>query len=138
MTTKLRFTALLTLSTAAALSLTAAVGAQPTQIDNYCSPSGDVCQEITISKKGGKVKFSLFSFTAAVQGDYTLCVKGPHGKECKDFVLEQLPDEEVWSDKVNWEKEFPSDFGSYLVKWKYMGEKLGKKLRFEVGQPGEG
>jgi hypothetical protein len=81
------------------------------------------------------VKFNLFSFTPAVMGEYTLCVKGPHGKDCKDFVLEQT-DDGVYSDKVNWAKEFDSDFGSYLVKWKYQGGLLGKKLRFEVGQEG--
>ena len=111
---------------------------RPTQIDDYCSPSGDVCQEITLSRKGGRIKFGLFSFTAAVQGDYTLCVKGPRSKECKDFVLEQLPDEEVWADRVSWEDNFPSTaFGQYIVKWKYMGERLGRKLHFDIGQPGE-
>lgn len=129
----------LTLSSAAAaatlLAGVAAAQAKPTQIDDYCSPSGDICQEITLSKSG-KVKFGLYSFTPAVMGEYTLCVKGPHGKDCKDFVLEQT-DDGVYSGKVNWEREFDSDFGSYLVKWKYQGGLLGKKLRFEVGQQGE-
>ena len=138
MTQNLKLAVLLALGTAALFSLSSAAGARPTQLDSYCSPSGDICQEITLSRKGGRIKFGLSSFTAAVQGDYTLCVKGPGSKECRDFVLEQLPDEEIWADRVSWEDNFPSTaFGPYVVKWKYMGERLGKKLHFEIGQQGE-
>ncbi len=121
-------------SAAILVAFVGAAQAKPTQIDDYCSPSGDICQEITISKSG-KVKFGLYSFTPAVVGEYTLCVKGPHGKDCKDFELEQT-DDGVYSDKVSWQREFDTDFGSYLVKWKYQGGALGKKLRFEVAQEG--
>lgn len=134
MSSKVRLTLSSALAAAILVASAGAAQAKPTQIDDYCSPSGDICQEITLSKSG-KVKFNLFSFTPAVTGEYTLCVKGPHGKECKDFMLEQIEDS-VFSDKVNWAKEFDSDFGSYLVKWKYQGGLLGKKLRFEVGQEG--
>ena len=136
MTTKSRLSLLLALAAVALLSLASAAGAKPTQLDQYCSPSGDICQEITLSKSG-KVKFNLVSFTAAVTGTYTLCVKGPHGKECKDFALEQQADDEVFADKVNWEKEFPTDVGHYVVKWKYMGGRLGEKLHFTVNSAGE-
>ena len=134
MSSKTRFALSSALAAAILFASAAAAQAKPTQIDDYCSPSGDICQEITISKNGN-VKFGLYSFTPAVTGEYTLCVKGPHGKDCKDFVLEQT-DDSVFSDKVSWTKEFDSDFGSYLVKWKYQGGPLGKKLRFEVGQEG--
>src|SRR5258705_13159981 len=103
MTQKPKLAALLALATTALFSLTSFAGAKPTQLDSYCSPTGDICQEITLSKQGGRIKFGLYSFTAAVQGDYTLCVKGPASKECEDFVLEQLPDEEAWADRVSWE-----------------------------------
>jgi hypothetical protein len=135
MTQTHKLAALLALATGLSLSLISTAGAKPEQLDSYCSPSGDICQEITISKKG-KIKFGLTSFTAAVMGDYTLCVKGPATKECNDFVLEQLPDEEAWADRVNWADNFPSThFGAYVVKWKYQGERLGKKLHFEIDQP---
>lgn len=134
MITKPRLALSSALAAAALLvALAPAAGAKPTQIDDYCSPSGDICQEITISKSG-KVKFGLYSFTPAVMGEYTLCVKGPHGKDCKDFELESS--DGGYSDKVSWQKEFDTDFGSYLVKWKYGGGLLGEKLRFEVGQEG--
>ena len=137
MTKPLKVAVLCALATAAMFSLTSTAGATPQVLDNSCSASGDICESILLSKKSKNVKFELISATAAVQGTYTLCVKGPHGKECKDFVLEQLPDEEIWADKVNWQKNFNDDVGSYVVKWKYMGDRLGEKLRFEVGQPGE-
>ncbi len=130
MPTKLKLTLLLALGAVALFSLTPAAGARPTQLDDYCSPSGDYCQEITLSKNG-KVKFNLFSFTPAVIGPYELCVKGPSGKECKEFELEQT-DPGVYSDKVSWQKEFPSDVGHYKVKWKYGGARLGEKLEFQV------
>ncbi len=139
MTQKLKLAGLLALATAALFSLMSTAGARPQQIDDYCSPSGDICQEITLSKHGGRIKFGLYSFTAAVQGEYTLCVKGPSSKECRGFVLEQLPDEEAWADRVSWENNYPSTaFGPYVVKWKYMGDRLGKKLHFEVERPTEG
>ncbi len=138
MSRRLKLATLLALATAALLALVPASGATPTRLDHYCSPSGDICQEITLSKKSGNVKFSVLSATASVMGEYTLCVKGPHGKECKEFELEQLPDEELWADKVAWQKEYPTDAGHYVVKWKYMGDRLGKKLRFEVEGPVEG
>ena len=135
MQTKPRLTLSFAIASVALLTaLVPAAGAKPTQIDDYCSPSGDICQEITISKNGN-VKFGLYSFTPAVMGEYTLCVKGPSGKDCKDFELEQTEDG-VYSDRVSWQKEFDTDFGNYLVKWKYGGGLLGKKLRFEVGQEG--
>lgn len=137
MTTKSRFTLSLALAGVSLLSVAALAGASPRVLDSSCSASGDICTSILQSKKSGKVKFEIISATASVQGEYTLCVKGPHGKECEDFVLEQLPDEEIWQDKVSWEKNFDSDFGSYVVKWKYMGDRISDKLRFEVGQPGE-
>ena len=137
MTTKSRFSLSLALGAGALLSFAALAVATPTVIDSSCSSSGDICESILLSKKGKNVKFELVSATAAVQGEYTLCVKGPHGKECKEFFLEQLPDEEIWADKVNWQKNFNDDVGSYVVKWKYMGDRLGEKLRFDVGQQGE-
>jgi hypothetical protein len=130
MTINLKLAVSLALGAVALLSLTPAAGAKPTQLDQYCSPTGDFCQEITLSKNG-KVKFNLFSFTPAVSGAYGLCVKGPGSKQCKDFELEQT-DPGVYSDKVNWEKEFRSDIGEYKVIWRYMGEKLGKALRFHL------
>ena len=137
MTKPLKLAALCALATAAFLSFTPTAGASPQVLDSSCSASGDICTSILLSKKSKQVKFEIISSTAAVQGEYTLCVKGPHGKECKDFVLEQLPDEEIWADKVNWQKNFDDDFGSYVVKWKYMGDRISEKLRFEVGQQGE-
>ena len=132
-----RLALLLALTGAALLSLAAFAGATPRVLDQSCSSSGDICESVLLSKKSGAVKFELVSATAAVQGEYTLCVKGPHGKECKEFFLEQIPDEEIWADKVNWQKNFNDDVGKYVVKWKYMGDRLGEKLHFEVGQPGE-
>ena len=138
MKSKSRLTLLLALSGAAFLSLAALAGARPTVLDEYCSESGDICQQVVLSKKNGNVKFILGSNTPAVQGEYTLCVKGQDGKECKDFVLEQVPaDAQIYEDKVVWQKEFEEGFGEFVVKWKYMGERLGKKLRFGVGAPGE-
>jgi hypothetical protein len=135
MTQTLKLAALGALATGALFSFTSAAGAKPEQLDSYCSPSGDICQEITLSKHGGRIKFGLLSFTAAVQGDYTVCVKGIGTKECRDFELEQLPDEEAWADRVSWEQNFPAtDEGVHIVKWKYQGERLGKKLKFDVGQ----
>jgi hypothetical protein len=135
MTQTLKLAALGALATGALFSFTSTAGAEPEQLDSYCSPSGDICQEITLSKHGGRIKFGLFSFTAAVQGDYTVCVKGIGTKECRDFELEQLPDEEAWADRVSWEQNFPAtDEGVHIVKWKYQGERLGKKLKFDVGQ----
>ena len=135
MTQTMKLAALLALATAALFSLTATAGARPQQLDSACSASGDICQEITISKQGGRIKFGLYSFTAAVQGEYTVCVKGIGTKECRDFVLEQAPDEEVWSDRVSWADNFPAtNEGLHIVKWKYQGERLGKKLRFDIGQ----
>jgi hypothetical protein len=135
MTQALKLAALLALATAALFSFTSTAGAKPEQLDSYCSPSGDICQEVTISKQGGRIKFGLYSFTGVVQGEYTLCVKGIGTKECHDFMLEQLPDEEVWADRVNWADYFPAtNEGLHIVKWKYQGERLGKKLRFDIGQ----
>jgi hypothetical protein len=134
----LKLAALGALATTALFSFTTTAGAKPEQLDNYCSPSGDICQEITLSKQGGRIKFGLLSSTAAVQGEYTLCVKGPASKECNDYLLEQLPDEEAWGDRVNWADDFPATrAGKYIVKWKYQGERLGKKLHFEIGAIGE-
>ena len=130
MTTKLKLSLSLALGAVALFSLTPAAGAKPTQLDSYCSESGDICQEITQSKNG-KIKFGLFSFTPAVAGAYDLCVKGPSGKDCREFELEQT-DEGVYQDKVNWLKEFPTDVGDYKVVWRYMGAKLGKALKFNV------
>jgi hypothetical protein len=139
MSKTLKVVALGALTTAALFSSISTAGAKPEQLDSYCSPSGDICQEITLSKHGGRIKFGLLSFTAAVQGDYTLCVKGPASKECRDFVLEQLPDEEAWGDRVSWAKNFPATrSGRYIVKWKYQGERLGEKLHFKIGSIGEG
>ncbi len=137
MTTKTRLSLFLALAGAALLSVAALAGARPRVIDNYCSESGDFCQSILLSKKGGQIKFELVSVTAAVQGEYTLCVKGESGKQCKEFFLEQLPDEEAWADKVNWEENFREDLGEFVVKWKYLGNRLGEKLRFGVGGAGE-
>jgi hypothetical protein len=137
MTKPLKLAVLAALATAALFSFTSTAGATPTVLDNSCSASGDICTSILLSKKSKQVKFEIISATAAVQGEYELCVKGPHGKECKDFVLEQLPDEEIWADKVNWQKNFNDDVGSYIVKWKYMGDRISEKLRFDVGQQGE-
>ena len=138
MTTRSRSTLFVALACASLLAFAALAPAkQPDVIDNSCSASGDICTSILLSKKNAQVKFEIISATASVQGEYTLCVKGPHGKECKEFFLEQLPDEEIWADKVNWAKNFNDDFGSYVVKWKYMGDRISEKLRFDVGQQGE-
>jgi hypothetical protein len=135
MTQTFKLAALGALAATALFSFTATAGAKPQQLDNYCSPSGDICQEITLSKHGGRIKFGLYSFTAAVTGEYTVCVKGVGTKECHDFMLEQAPDEEVWSDRVSWENNFPAtNEGLHIVKWKYMGERIGKKLKFDIGQ----
>lgn len=135
MTQTHKLAALLALATGLLFSSISAAGAKPQQLDSYCSESGDICQEITLSKHGGRIKFGLFSFTAAVQGEYTLCVKGVGTKECHDFVLEQLPDEEAWADRVSWENNFPAtNEGLHIVKWKYQGERLGTKLKFDIGQ----
>lgn len=136
MTTKSRFTTALALAGASLLAFAAFAAAKPQVLDSSCSASGDICESILLAKSGS-VKFELVSATASVQGEYTLCVKGPHGKECEDFVLEQLPDEEIWADKVNWQKNFNDDTGKYVVKWKYQGDRLGEKLHFEVGSAGE-
>lgn len=137
MTTKSRLSLSLALAAAVVLSFAGLAAAKPTVLDNSCSASGDICESILLSKKNKQIKFELLSATAAVQGEYTLCVKGPHGKECKEFFLEQLPDEEIWLDKVNWQKNFNDDVGSYVVKWQYMGDRLGEKLRFELEPPGD-
>jgi hypothetical protein len=134
MTKKSRLSLSLALGSASLLSFAALAAATPAVIDSSCSSSGDVCESILLSKKNGHIKFELVSATASVQGTYTLCVKGPPGKECQDFVLEQLPDEEIWADKVNWQKNFDYSNGGYTVKWKYMGDRIDKKLHFQIGE----
>jgi hypothetical protein len=135
MTQTLKLAALGALATGALFSSISTAGAKPQQLDNYCSPTGDICQEVTLSKHGGRIKFGLTSFTAAVQGEYSICVTAVGSKACHKFELEQLPDEEAWADRVSWEDNFPAtDEGPHVVKWKYQGERLGKKLKFDIGQ----
>jgi hypothetical protein len=115
---------------AVVIALAPAAQARPLQLDDYCSPTGDFCQEITLSKRTGWVKFNLFSF--AFTGPYEICVKGPAGKECKGFELEET-DPGVYVDKVVWQKEFrPAEVGRYKVAWKYKGSRIGEKLKFRV------
>ena len=101
----------------AALAFAPGAGARATIADT-CSETGDVCMEIAVNKRE-KIKFAIF--TQSFTGAYELCVKGPSGKDCGEFELEQDSDG-VYSDKVGWQKHFPSDaFGRYKVVWKYMG-----------------
>lgn len=122
-----RFAALTALALAFTLAVAGSAAAKPQQIDGYCSPTGDFCQEITLNKKG-VVKFGLQTF--AFSGEYTICVKGPSGKDCEDFRLESRNG--AYSDKVNWQRNFPDDFGVYKVVWKLQGVKIGKALDFVV------
>lgn len=96
-------------------------------VDSYCSPTGDYCTAITVSRTG-KVKFALSSL--AFGGEYTICVKGPGGKECEEFELEPKGGEH--RDRVSWQRNFPSETGTHKVIWKLGGAKLGKPLFFLV------
>jgi hypothetical protein len=136
MSKKIKLAALLALTTAALFSLASIARAVPLTLDDHCSRSPNICEQIMLLKNGN-VKFLLESRGRAVQGEYTLCVKGPSGKECKEFELQQPFEDVYYVDKVAWKKEFPTGTGRHVVTWKYMGDRLGAKLEFTVKQSGE-
>ena len=70
---KTRLAALIALAVILTLALATTAGAKPQSLDSYCSPTGDFCQEVTLSKSG-IVKFALTTFSFS--GEYTICVKG--------------------------------------------------------------
>ncbi len=106
-----------------ALSLGAASTASAAVLDDYCSPTGDYCTSVQEGKSN--LKFKLVSL--AFDGKFTLCLKGPDGKDCSDFRLAQRGDH--WEFTVTYKANEP---GNYAVTWFYQGSKLGRTLKFVV------
>lgn len=103
---------------------------QRTSLDAYCSPSGDVCLAVNLIKGNIKLQLQTPSFT----GDYTLCVKGPADKQCRDFELGEA--DGVYFDRVDWARKFRDQGnGRYKVVWKLGDSKIGEALHFELASP---
>ena len=98
-------------------------------VDSYCSPTGDYCTGITIRRQ--RVKFEIGTF--AFRGRYELCVRAGSRKDCEFFRLER--DHDVYTDKIDWARHFPSAPGEYKVAWKKFGHRLGPQLGFRVEGP---
>jgi hypothetical protein len=95
-------------------------------LDEYCSPSGDYCLDVT--RRRGRVKLEIATF--GFRGRYELCVRGPEGKGCKDFRLSK-DEGDIYSDRVDWERKFEDQGpGRYKAVWKKFGRRLGERLRF--------
>ena len=132
-----RLALLLALAAIGLLSLAPTAGAVPLTLDDQCTRAPDICRQAMLLKNGN-VKLQLESRGRTVQGKYTLCVKGPSGKECKEFGLNQpFEDEAYFVDRVTWQKEYPTDPGRQVVTWFYEGERLGSKLHFTLHKSGE-
>ena len=125
----------LALVSAAALVAAPLAGGSPagagkrSVVDSYCSPTGDYCTGITIRRQ--RVKFEIGTF--AFRGEYQLCVRAGSGKDCEFFRLER--DHDVYTDKIDWARHFPSGPGHYKVAWKKFGHRLGPQLGFRVEGP---
>jgi hypothetical protein len=101
---------------------------QRSELDSYCSPTGDYCLGIEYQHKRVKLQIVSQAFT----GDYTLCVKGPSSRECIGFSLERI--DANYADSVDWKRRFGYQGpGTYLVQWKVGGSVLGKTLGFKFG-----
>ena len=108
---KTRLAALIALAVILTLALATTAGAKPQSLDSYCSPTGDFCQEITLNKSG-IVKFALPTFSFS--GEYTICVKGSNGQALRGFRA-RVQRGDTYSDKVNWQRNFPDESGTYKV-----------------------
>ena len=98
------------------------------ELDSYCSPTGDYC--LAIQSQKGRVKLQIVS--QAFTGRYTLCVKGPQSRKCREFKLEDIGSS--YADSIDWERRFGfQGDGTYLVQWKLGGTVLGKTLGFRFG-----
>ena len=99
-------------------------------LDAYCSPTGDVCFGVNARPSGIKLEISTPSFS----GQYTLCVRGPQRKRCRDFTLESQ--DGAYFDRVDWARKFGDQgAGRYKAVWKLGVSRLGEALHFRVGEP---
>ena len=114
---------------AAGLAAPAAAGPKSSEIDAYCSPTGDYCLQVLT--RNGRVKFGIRTFS--FKGRYEICVKSPAGHECATFKLDREGD--TWTDRVDWARNFAAVPGRYRVVWKLGGTRLGEALRFRVRGP---
>ncbi|MDX6581638.1 MAG: hypothetical protein QOI10_822 [Solirubrobacterales bacterium] len=95
-------------------------------LDAYCSPTGDYCLKIT-NPEGAVVKLQIKSL--AFSGAYTLCVRGPDAKNCRNYSLSHQGN--GYADSVGLLSQFGYQGpGIYRVTWKIGGKALKKTLSF--------
>ena len=127
-----RFTALTAglLAAGTLLAGTSAVAAPSSAkgtLDSYCSSTGDYCLAIVAQRK--KVKFQISS--PSLSGGYTLCVRGPQSKQCRNYTLSS-DDGNGYFDEVGLMSQFGyQGTGIYRATWKIGGQALKKTLAFQ-------
>jgi hypothetical protein len=97
--------------------------------NGYCSPSGDICQQVRGTEKRPIFVLSTFS----LRGDVTVTVRTPAGdSNSHDFPLRKGK-YGIYTSKVRWYKHYPhAGSGTYKVSWKQGETKLGKTLSFKI------
>ena len=90
-------------------------------VASACSPSGDVCTGITVTKSNVDLEITT---AAKYFSRYQLCVKGPRSKACKSFPIHEA-DAGSYASTVRWNTNFPDQGkGLYRVTWQYYGKTL--------------
>ncbi|MBK5233906.1 MAG: hypothetical protein JJE13_13115 [Thermoleophilia bacterium] len=99
------------------------------QLDSYCSPTSDFCQELVRDDGRVKAQLSTFSFRGKIQ----LCVQDPPAtghRFCEKFRLRSKA-HGIYLSRVTLSRHFDFEFpGRYSVSWRFAGTKIGKTLHF--------
>ena len=113
----------------AALTLTwsASADASIKWVDQYCSPSGDLCSGLYRNSGRMTSDLSTFSF----RGKYQLCVKAPRAtQDCKRFRLRRA-NHGILRGRVRLAKHFNlRRNGRYAVSFYSTGFRVGPALHF--------
>jgi hypothetical protein len=106
----------------------AAAGHRPS---SYCSPTGDLCQDVTRVNGALTLRITL---AAEYFSRYRLCVIGPGtSTTCRIFRIRNQSG--VFGSSVRWRRNFPDEGrGAYDVVWRSLpgGSRIGRILGFHV------
>ena len=115
-------------------SLALFAGLTPTAVashrpNSFCSESGDFCQFATKNRKGIRyIEFRSFVHRGKVKA----CVNAPdETRSCVKDRFRDGNDDGVFVSRLRWSTNFPNKGpGSYTVRWRQNGARIGRVLGF--------
>jgi len=115
-------------------SLALFAGLTPTAVashrpNSFCSESGDFCQFATKNRK--RIRYIEFR-SFAHRGKVSVCVSAPdETRSCVKDRFRDGNDDGVFVSRLRWSTNFPNKGpGSYTVRWRQNGERIGTILGF--------